>query len=108
MNLDINKRIESIIKDFGLNKNSFASKLDTSYARIDNIVSGRQSKPSYELIVKIITEFKVNPEWLLLGIGEKDKSSNINPDDLKKCQEENQELKSQIKILKEVITELKK
>lgn len=67
----INDRIELIIKELGFNKNSFSKKIGLdNNTTITNIVSGRRSKPSYDLLNKIILSFdSINSEWLLTGEG---------------------------------------
>lgn len=67
----INDRIEKLINTLNMNKLSFAKKVGTSDAVIGNIVGGRRSDPSYELIKKIIHSIdKINIEWLIEGKGE--------------------------------------
>ena len=54
-----------------MNKNSFSVKLGVSPTIIHNIIDGRGSKPSYEVLHKIVTTFKnVNAYWLLMGEGD--------------------------------------
>lgn len=76
----INERIMLIIKHFNLNKNSFSRKINlSSSAIIENIVSGRKSKPSYEVINKIISAFEnVDANWLITGKGEMIKITEQN------------------------------
>jgi len=68
---DINSRIRYLIQYLEMNTNSFANKVGVAQAVIYNIVDekGRKSKPSYELIVKIIKSFDINPAWLLINKG---------------------------------------
>ncbi|MEO1050028.1 MAG: hypothetical protein AAFX87_05365 [Bacteroidota bacterium] len=66
----VNDRILELIEKLNFNKNSFANKIDVSATVIGNIVGGRMSKPSYEVLQRITTTFeKVNPKWLLTGEG---------------------------------------
>lgn len=69
--MTINERIELIIKELGLNNNSFAKKLNVSRTVTFNITGGRNTKPSYDLLEKILFAFdNINAEWLLRGNGE--------------------------------------
>lgn len=69
--MTINERIELTIKELGLNNNSFAKKLNVSRTVTFNITSGRKTKPSYDLLEKIVLTFdNINAEWLLRGNGE--------------------------------------
>ena len=65
----INDRIEQIIYHYKLNKSSFSREIGSSSMTIINIVTGRKSKPGYEILRKIATRFPVNTDWLLLGKG---------------------------------------
>jgi hypothetical protein len=69
----INQRIRDIIHALKLNPNSFAKSLGVANTVIYNIVSedGRQNKPSFDLLSKIIKSYdSINPTWLLTGEGE--------------------------------------
>ncbi len=65
----VNARIDLLINELRLNKNSFAKEIDTSATVIQNIVGARQSKPGFDLLNKIITTFNVSADWLLTGDG---------------------------------------
>ena len=66
----INDRIQQIIDHYNLNKNSFSKKIGLSGSMtITNIVSGRKSKPSYDVLRKIAETFPINLTWLILGKG---------------------------------------
>ena len=66
----INDRIEQIIYHYKLNNSRLSKKIGLkSSTTINNIVSGRRSKPSYDVLRKIAEHFPVNPSWLLLGKG---------------------------------------
>lgn len=53
-----------------MNPTSFAESLGVSVTVIFNIIKGRRSKPSYELIAKMLRTYdKVNAEWLIKGDG---------------------------------------
>lgn len=60
----INEKIKDLIGLLGLTPNSFASKLNMRSTVIYNILNSR-NKPSFDLIIDIITTFDVNPRWIL-------------------------------------------
>ena len=66
---EINDRIRLIMNALELNNYSFAKKLGVSQTVIYNIadLKGRQSKPSYDLLTKILKVTNADPSWLLLG-----------------------------------------
>lgn len=69
--MTINERLSLLIKALGLNNNSFARKLDVNPAVTFNIIEGRKTKPSYDLLEKIIFTFdNINLYWLLKGEGD--------------------------------------
>lgn len=70
-NDDINNRIALVIKELGYNKNSFSKAIGLSNnTTIGNIVSGRKTKPSFDVIYRILTTFdSINKGWLLTGEG---------------------------------------
>lgn len=66
----INDRIEFLITALKLNPNSFAEKLGVSTTVIYNIIKGRRTKPSYDLLLKILSVYThINTDWLLTGTG---------------------------------------
>jgi transcriptional regulator with XRE-family HTH domain len=66
----INDRIAFLISVLNLNPNSFADKIGVSTTVIYNIVKGRRTKPSFDLLLKILNVFnQVNTDWLLTGEG---------------------------------------
>lgn len=70
-NLDISSRIAYIIENqYNNNKKKFAESIGYSAQVVSNIVSGRKSKPSYDVLNAIIsTNDDINIEWLLTGKG---------------------------------------
>lgn len=65
------ERLKDLIEKLNMNKNSFSVKLGVSPTIIHNIIDGRGSKPSFEVLHKIVTIFKnVNAYWLLMGEGD--------------------------------------
>lgn len=71
----INTRLFLLIKNKGLNVNSFSTKCGVQAQIIHNIVGGRQTKPSFDVLQKILSTFDdINPEWLIHGKGDIHKS----------------------------------
>lgn len=68
----IHEKIKEIIDHFRLNNNSFSKRIGVTSTTIDSITNGRpqadgsrkRTKPGYDLLTSIITEFKINPEYL--------------------------------------------
>ena len=82
--ITINDRIEQIIHHYKLSKSSFSKKIGVkSSTTINNIVSGRKSKPGYAILRKIAECFPVNTDWLLLGKGPmlRDTEGDVQSDD---------------------------
>jgi hypothetical protein len=70
---EVNDRIAALISALGMNNNSFSVAVKVAAPVIYNIVdpAGRRSKPSFEVLEKILLSFdNINLEWLLLGKGE--------------------------------------
>lgn len=66
----INDRIKQLIEVLGLNPSAFSESINVSVAVIFNIIKGRRSKPSYELILKILNTYKnLSTDWLIMGKG---------------------------------------
>lgn len=66
----INDRIAHLIYHLEMNPNSFAETVGVSGTVIYNIVKGRRSKPSFEVLQKILLVYQsVNANWLLRGEG---------------------------------------
>lgn len=65
----IGKRIEELIYELRMNKNSFAVKIGSTSTSINNIVI-RNHKPRFEMLQKITDAFpQVNQAWLISGEG---------------------------------------
>ena len=59
-----------IDSQLGGNKKKFAEKIGFAPQVVFNIVSGRKSKPSFDVLEAIISSFdEISPEWLLTGKG---------------------------------------
>ncbi|MEO9869215.1 hypothetical protein [Ekhidna sp.] len=66
----INDRIHKLIRVLDMNPTSFSDSLSVSVTVIFNIIKGRRSKPSFDLILKILQAYdKLNAEWLIKGEG---------------------------------------
>lgn len=66
----INDRIFKLIKVLEMNPTSFSDSIEVSVTVIFNIIKGRRSKPSYDLILKILKTYsRLNAEWLMKGEG---------------------------------------
>ena len=77
---NINDRIMLIITTLKMNKNSFSNKIKLSgSAVLENIVSGRRSKPSFDVLQKIILAFdNIDANWLITGKGEMFKADPVD------------------------------
>ncbi len=66
----INDRIANLITELRMNPNSFADAIGVKGPVVYNIIKGRRTKPSYDLLLKIISAYsKINTTWLLKGEG---------------------------------------
>lgn len=67
----VNDRILHLIENqLGGNKKKFAERIGFAPQVVFNIVSGRKSKPSFDVLEAIILSFdEISPEWLLTGNG---------------------------------------
>ena len=67
----VNDRILHLIENqLGGNKKKFAERIGFAPQVVFNIVSGRKSKPSFDVLEAIISSFdEISPEWLLTGKG---------------------------------------
>ncbi|SEP91445.1 helix-turn-helix domain-containing protein [Flavobacterium urocaniciphilum] len=70
--LDINERILYIIDNqYNGSQKKFAERIGFAAQVVFNIVSGRKSKPSYDVLYAILsTNDYINAEWLIMGHGE--------------------------------------
>lgn len=68
--MDINERIKLIIEGLETNNNAFAKVLNVNPVVTHNIISGRRTKPSYDVLEKILLTYdNISAEWLLRGVG---------------------------------------
>ena len=65
----INDRMEMLVNErFNGNKAAFAKAIGTERATLSNYIgSVRRSKPSVDMVAKIVTALDVNAGWLLTG-----------------------------------------
>ena len=63
------KRLERILKYYGLSASAFADRIRVQRSSISHILTGR-NKPSLEFVLKVVKTFpEVNLYWLLNGKG---------------------------------------
>ena len=63
------KRLERILKYYGLTASAFADSISVQRSSISHLLTGR-NKPSLELVLKIVKTYpEVNLYWLLNGKG---------------------------------------
>ncbi len=68
MEKEVNDRLLKFIKSNGYNINAFAAKIGVNPAVIHNIVKGRRTKPSCEVLNKIGLSFdNIDLNWLITG-----------------------------------------
>jgi len=88
----INERIQEIIdKMFSGNKRSFSAKVGIAATVTENIVGKRQSNPSYDVTLKIVSSLEyIDSEWLLKGKGQMLKADMLQKSDEKDIVAEDQ------------------
>lgn len=70
--VDIASKISAIISHFNLNNYAFSKRIGVTGTTIDSIVNGRpqtdgsrkRTKPGYDVLMAIINEFDINPDYL--------------------------------------------
>jgi len=68
----ISYKIKKIIEEFNLNNYSFSKRIGVTSTTVDSIINGRpqsdgsrkKTKPGYDVLKAIITEFDINPDYL--------------------------------------------
>ena len=81
--MSINERIKQIADTlYNGNVNDMCRAIDVKQATMSNIVAGRQSKPSYEVISAIINNTGISSSWLITGEGEMFLDKNLVKTDL--------------------------
>ena len=75
--MNINERILHIANEvYKGNISEFCRIADIKQATMSNIVAGRMSKPSFDIINSIVTKTNINSEWLITGSGTMIKGEN--------------------------------
>ena len=70
--MSIGLRIKELRNDLGLNQNDFAMKIGIKQSPLSQMEGGK-ILPSIETLSIIIREFNISYDWLIDGIGEKQK-----------------------------------
>ena len=77
----INDRISDLISKLHMNPNSFADNIGVKGTVIYNIIKGRRSKPSFDVLQKILIAYEaINANWLLKGEGDVWKHDDAAPE----------------------------
>lgn len=85
--MELNERIEYIMKLNRMNASAFADKIGVQPSSVSHILSGR-NKPSLEFVQKILNAFpKVDTDWLISGKASNNVEAQIEP-----AENENEEL----------------
>lgn len=80
---DIRDRVKMIMDRENLTAGAFADSIGVSPATITHILNGRNKYPSTEVLLRLHNRYPdVSMQWLLLGEGEVDLSSNIEAEGL--------------------------
>lgn len=82
--MEIDDRIREIVNHYRLSVPAFAEKADISYTTLQNVIGNRKSKPSFDVLSKILTNFPdVREQWLIQGKGEMlySEANELHPDD---------------------------
>lgn len=66
------QKIRAIIEEFNLNNYSFSKRIGVTSTTVDSIINGRpqsdgtrkRTKPGYDVLMSIINEFEINPDYL--------------------------------------------
>ena len=94
---EFTKRLEYIMKYYGLSASSFADKIGVQRSSISHILSGR-NKPSLEFVMKVLSPFpEVDLYWLLNGKGEFPKNVKSQPENSLPSQIKEKIISDQIK-----------
>lgn len=68
MQMTLAQRIKNLRKELGLNQTEFAQKIGITQTSLSQI-EGEKNGISYDVYKAIVTEFNINPLWLMDGIG---------------------------------------
>ena len=99
--MDIGSRIKQIRKDSGLTQGEFGSRIGISLSGVSSLEIGKNT-PSEQTIRAICSEFNVNRDWLVYGIGSMEASRPFVPE-LMRILNQHPALKS---VLESMVTEM--
>lgn len=87
-----NDRIKQLIAEYYHNNISeFCRKIGVKQPVISNIISGRRTKPSFDLIFTIAIKASINLNWLVLGEGSMFRGGGS--DNCQECSKKDMELR---------------
>ena len=100
----INDRMEMLINEhFDGNKAAFAKAIGIDRATLSNYIgSKRRSKPSIDMVTKIVVNLHVNPMWLLTGEGLIFQEDNGSNEEVRKLNDEIIRLHAENDVLREL------
>lgn len=100
----INDRMQQIVDTyFGGNKSAFAEKIGIAKTSITNYLGKqRASKPSSDMLAKIVNNVAVDAHWLLTGEGTMDGKSQYTKPDIDRLQSEIKRLEAEVKRLSDI------
>lgn len=83
-NTEIQDRITTLIESLDTNMSAFAKEIGVSVSIVRSICKGRRSKPSFDVVKKILDTYpNLNPRWLIQGTGEMyDETNRITANEL--------------------------
>ena len=99
--MEIGSRIKQIRKDSGLTQGEFGSRIGISLSGVSSLEIGKNT-PSEQTIRAICSEFNVNRDWLVDGIGAMEASRPFVPE-LMRILNQHPALKS---VLESLVTEM--
>lgn len=70
----IAERLSAVIKERGITQVGLEKISGVGQGRITNIVTGRTKDPQGTTIIKICKALNLNPFWLIMGWGKKEKT----------------------------------
>ena len=100
----INDRMEALINErFDGNKAAFAKSIEMSPTSMSSYFgSKRHSKPSIDMVTKIVVNLHVNPMWLLTGEGSMFQEDDGNNEEVRRLNEEIIRLRAENDVLREL------
>jgi transcriptional regulator with XRE-family HTH domain len=66
---DVGMRVKAVRDKLNLKQGAYATKLGISQSFLSYIEKGLR-KPSYELLLSLLSNFKVNLHWIVTGVGD--------------------------------------